>query len=72
MAEKGEQPMATQYVGARAGARAGWRNVGRAERLISIGLGVGLAAAALWAKDRRARTMAVTGASLALRGASGW
>jgi uncharacterized membrane protein len=40
--------------------------------MVSIGAGVGLALAALWLRNRHARTLAITGASMALRGASGW
>jgi uncharacterized membrane protein len=64
--------MGTHYVESRPPARRGWQNVGRAERVLSIGAGAGLALAALWLKNRHARTLAVTGASMALRGAAGW
>ena len=64
--------MATQYVQSRPHARQTWQNVGRGERMFSIGIGVGLALAALWMKNRHARTLAVTGASIAVRGATGF
>jgi uncharacterized membrane protein len=64
--------MATHYVASRAPADRGWANVGRAERMISIGAGLGLALVALRSKSRNSRTLALTGASLALRGATGW
>ena len=63
--------MATQYVGARAPQR-GWSNVGRAERMISVGAGLALVAYGLMSKQKRSRSLALSGASLAVRGASGW
>jgi uncharacterized membrane protein len=48
-------------------------NVGRTERKLSLAVGVGLALAALLApRGRTRRTLAMTGTSLALRGAAGW
>jgi uncharacterized membrane protein len=48
-------------------------NVGRTERKISVAVGVGLALAAFLAPRGRARrALAMTGTSLALRGAAGW
>jgi uncharacterized membrane protein len=48
-------------------------NVGPRERKLSVGLGVGLALASMFAPRGRARrTLATTGASLAIRGAAGW
>jgi uncharacterized membrane protein len=64
--------MATQYVGRREQPTRRWQNVGRGERLLTVGAGAGLEIAALWANTRHSRSLAVTGASLALRGAGGW
>ena len=64
--------MATHYGAARPSSRRGWQNVGRTERLLSVGAGVGLALAGLWLRNRHSRTLALTGASIAARGAAGW
>jgi uncharacterized membrane protein len=47
-------------------------NVGRAERKLSLALGVGLALAGLMSRGRMRRAPTTTGTSMALRGAAGW
>jgi uncharacterized membrane protein len=63
--------MATDYVTPLS--QEGWnRNVGEIERMVSIGVGLGIAIASIWAKGTARRAMAMTGTTLALRGAAGW
>ena len=64
--------MATQYISGHPRRARGWQNVGVGEQWTSIAVGTGLLLAGYWLKGRTGKTLATTGAGLALRGATGW